>query len=453
MEPRTLPVSPPQRRPTLSQSTSSDASRRDFLKVSAVAGASLTALAVAPAVHAAGGDTLKIGLIGCGNRGTGAATQALNADKNVKLVAMADAFSDRLQSSLNTLKNDADIAAKIDVKQECCFTGFNAYKALLESGVDVVLLCTPPHFRPLHLQAAIDAGKHIFAEKPVAVDAPGIHKILDACAEAKKKNLSIVSGFCWRYHHGMRDTMKRVHHGDIGDLVAIHTQYNTGSLWHRSLKEKADMGWSDMEWQLRNWLYFTWLSGDHIVEQHVHSLDKMAWALKNEYPVKAIGTGGRQVRTAPDFGHIFDHHAVVFEYANGLKLFSYCRQQAGCTNDVSDTLIGTRGICHINANGPGAATITGANRWQLRPRRDDNMYQNEHDELFASIRAGRAINNGDWMARSSLMAIMGRMATYTGKVITWDMALHSKEELKPEKYEFGPLPMPAVAKPGVTKFA
>jgi predicted dehydrogenase len=437
----------------LTQSAASNASRRDFLKVSAVAGASLTALAVAPAVHAAGGDTLKIGLIGCGGRGTGAATQALRADQNVKLVAMADAFNDRLQDSLATLKDDEKIAAKIDVKAENCFTGFNAYTAVLGSGVDVVLLCTPPHFRPMHLEAAIKAGKHVFAEKPVAVDAPGIRKVIEACAEAKKKNLSVVSGFCWRYHHGMRDTMKRIHQGDLGDLIAVHTQYNTGSLWHKSLKEKKDNRWSDMEWQLRNWLYFTWLSGDHIVEQHVHSLDKMAWALKNEYPVKAVGTGGRQVRTAADFGHIFDHHAVVFEYANGMKLFSYCRQQVDCTPDVSDTLMGSKGICYINANGPGAATITGANPWQLRRRRDDNMYQQEHDELFAAIRAGRPLNNGDWMARSSLMAIMGRMATYTGKAITWDMAMNSKEDLSPEKYEFGAMPMPAVAKPGVTKFS
>jgi len=437
----------------LTQPAASDASRRDFLKVSAVAGASLTALAVAPAVHAAGGDTLKIGLIGCGGRGTGAASQALRADQNVKLVAMADAFPDRLQDSLATLKDDEKIAAKVEVKAENCFTGFNGYKGVLETGVDVVLLCTPPHFRPIHLEAAIKAGKHVFAEKPVAVDATGIRKVIEACAEAKKKNLSVVSGFCWRYHHGMRDTMTRIHQGDIGDIIAVHTQYNTGSLWHKSLKEKESKRWSDMEWQLRNWLYFTWLSGDHIVEQHVHSLDKMAWALKNDYPVKAVGTGGRQVRTAADFGHIFDHHAVVFEYGNGVRLFSYCRQQVGCTNDVSDTLMGTKGICHINANGPGAATITGANPWQLRGRRDDNMYQQEHDELFAAIRAGRALNNGDWMARSSLMAIMGRMATYTGKAITWDMAMNSKEDLSPQKYEFGPMQMPAVAKPGVTKFS
>src|SRR5262249_1582353 len=216
---------------------------------------------------------------------------------------------------------------------------------------------------------------------------------------------------------------------------------------------KADKGWSGREGQLPNWPNFAWMSGDHTVDQHVHSLDKMAWALKNEYPIKAVGTGGRQVRTAPDFGHIFDHHAVVFEYANGMKLFSYCRQQAGCTNDVSDTLMGSRGICHINANGPGAATFTGANKWQLRGRRDDNMDQTEHDELFASIRAGRPINHGEWMTRSTLMAIMGRMATYTGKVITWQMALDSKEELKPPRYDWDvKLPIPPVAKPGITKF-
>ena len=434
------------------------ASRRDFLATSTVAGASLAALSLAPAVHAAGGDTLRVGLIGCGSRGTGAASQALRADKNVKLVAMGDAFADRLEYSLTNLRNEGDLAAKIDVPQERRFTGFDAYKKVLACDVDVVLLTTPPGFRPLHFQAAVAAGKHIFAEKPVAVDAPGIRAVLAACAEAKKKNLAVVAGLCWRYHHGMRETMKRVHGGDIGDLVALHTQYNTGRLWAKTLKDKEKNGWSDMEWQMRNWLYFTWLSGDHIVEQHVHSLDKMAWALKDDYPIKAIGLGGRQVRTAPDFGHIFDHHAVVFEYANGVRLFSYCRQQERCKNDVSDTIMGTKGICHINANGPGAATIserTGKEPrtvWQLRPNRGDNMYQNEHDELFASIRAGKPINNGEYVCRSSLMAIMGRMATYTGQEITWEKALKSKENLSPAKYEFGPLPMPAVARPGVTRF-
>ena len=428
------------------------ASRRDFLTTSAAAGASLAALSLVPAVHAAGGDTLKVGLIGCGSRGTGAASQALRADQNVKLVAMGDAFADRIESSLTELRNDGGIAAKVDVPRERCFTGFDAYKQVLASNVDVVLLTTPPGFRPLHFKAAVAAGKHIFAEKPVAVDAPGVRTVLAACEEAKKKNLAIVAGLCWRYHHGMRETMKRVHGGDIGDLVALHTQYDTGPLWVKTLKEKEEKGWSDMEWQMRNWLYFTWLSGDHIVEQHVHSLDKMAWALKNEYPVKAIGLGGRQVRTAPDYGHIFDHHAVVFEYANGVRLFSYCRQQAGCKNDVSDTIMGTKGTCHINANGPGAATITGATSWQLRPNRRDNMYQNEHDELFASIRSGKPINNGEYVCKSSLLAIMGRMATYTGQEITWQKALHSKEDLSPAKYEFGPLAVAPVARPGITKF-
>jgi predicted dehydrogenase len=428
------------------------ASRRDFLAASTVASASLATLALAPAVHAAGGDTLRVGLIGCGNRGTGAATQALRADRNVKLVAMGDAFADRIDDSLAELRKEGDIASKIDVPQERCFTGFDAYKKVLASGVDVVLLTTPPGFRPLHFQAAVAAGKHIFAEKPVAVDAPGVRKVLAACAEARKKNLAVVAGLCWRYHHGMRETMKRVHAGAIGDLVALHTQYNTGRLWGKTLKEKAEKGWSDMEWQMRNWLYFTWLSGDHIVEQHVHSLDKMAWALKDASPIKAIGLGGRQVRTAPDFGHIFDHHAVVFEYANGVRLFSYCRQQVGCKNDVSDTIMGTKGICHINANGPGAATISGATSWRLRPNGNDNMYQNEHNELFASIRAGKPINNGEYVCKSSLMAILGRMATYTGQEITWDKVLKSKEDLSPAKYEFGPLAMPPVAKPGITRF-
>src|SRR5262249_32243559 len=273
------------------------------------------------------------------------------------------------------------------------------------------LLCTPPHFRPLHLRAAVDAGKHVFAEKPVAVDAPGVRKVLEAVADARKKNLALVSGLCWRYHHNMREAFKRLHDGAVGDIVALHTQYNTGALWHRSLKEKEAKGWSDMEWQLRNWLYFTWLSGDHIVEQFVHSLDKMAWAMKDEYPVRAVGLGGRQVRTAPDFGHIFDHHAVVYEYPSGAQVFAYTRQPAGCAEDVSDYVLGSRGSCHINANLGGAVTITGANAWQRRPRRDDNMYQTEHDELFASIRAGKPINNGDYMSKSTLMGIMGRMAT------------------------------------------
>jgi predicted dehydrogenase len=423
-----------------------DPTRRSFLKTSAAAtGAALTTLGLAPAVHAAGSDILKIGLIGCGSRGTGAASQALHADPNVRLVAMGDAFADRLQGSLAELKKDAEIGSKIAVADDKCFVGFDAYKQVIESGIDVALLTSPPHFRPMHLEAAVAAGKHVFAEKPVAVDAPGVRRTLAACAEAKRRNLAVVSGLCWRYHQPKRETFARVHDGAIGDLVAMQTTYNVGGLWHKNRQP----GWSDMEWQLRNWLYFTWLSGDHIVEQHIHSLDKLAWAMKDEPPVKAYGVGGRQVRTGNEFGHIFDHHSVVFEYKNGVKAFSMCRQQDGCANDVSDFLMGTQGVCDVMKH-----TITGAHPWRLRTSRNDkDMYQSEHDELFASIRKGEPINDGERMSKSTLMAILGRMATYTGQVITWDHAMASTEDLSPAKYEFGPLAVPPVPMPGKTKFS
>jgi predicted dehydrogenase len=420
------------------------ASRREFLSTAA-AGASLAGLAtLAPHVFAAGGDTLKIGLIGCGGRGSGAAAQALHADPNVKLWAVGDAFPDRLKESLDGLRKDGELTAKIDVTPERCFTGFDAYKGVIGSGVDVVLLCTPPHFRPLHFEAAVAAGKHCFVEKPVAVDGPGCRKVLDVCREAKKKNLAVVSGLCYRYEHAKRETMKRVHDGAVGDIVALHTTYNAWGLWKRDRQQ----GWSDMEWQLRNWLYFTWLSGDHIVEQHVHSLDKMAWAMQDTYPVRASGMGGRQARVEPEYGHIFDHHAVVFEYANGVKLFSFCRQQNNTAKDVSDYILGTEGTCDVMKH-----VITGKNKWRLgKPDPRDNMYQNEHDELFASIRAGKPINNGEFMTNSTLLGIMGRMATYTGKIITWEMALNSREDLSPPAYTWGPLPVPPVPVPGKTPF-
>jgi predicted dehydrogenase len=441
---------------THTSSSTNAATRRDFLAGAAVAAAGATLASLTPAVHAAGSDILRVGLIGCGGRGTGAAMQALRADKNTRLVAMGDMFADKLQYSLKQLKGIGDIAPRIEVKPESSFTGFNAYKSVIEMA-NVVLLTTPPHFRPLHLEAAIEAGKHVFAEKPCAVDAPGVRAVLTACEEAKKKNLAVGAGLCWRAHHGMRETMKRVHEGAIGEITALQCSYNTGGLW----AVKRQPGWSDMEWQLRNWLYFTWMSGDFNVEQHIHSLDKMAWVMSNEYPVRAVGSGGRQVRTDSLYGNIFDHHTVVYEYANGLKLFSSCRQQVGCAGDVSDHIMGTKGTCHIETAPPPRGTINafpdGKLLWRsvanLRKPPQDDMYQNEHDELFASIRAGKPINNGEWMAKSTLMAIMGRMATYTGQVIEWEKALASKEDLTPPAYEFGPLPVAPVARPGFTKFS
>jgi len=397
-------------------------------------------------VHAAGNDTLRVGLVGCGGRGTGAAAQALNADNNAKLVAMGDAFRDRLDSSLATLRSDGHIAARIDVRPERCFVGFDAGQQVINSGVDVVLLCTPPQFRPAQLRAAIQAGKHVFAEKPVAVDAPGVRSVLASCQEAARRRLSVVSGLCYRYDEGKRETIRRIHDGAIGTIVALQCNYNTGALWVR----QRQPGWSDMEWQVRNWMYFTWLSGDFNVEQHVHSLDKMAWAMGDQYPVRALGLGGRQVRTGPEYGNIFDHMATVYDYPNGVKCFSYCRQQAGCASETKDYILGTRGRCEMMAH-----TITGENPWRFRQARSQrgDMYQNEHNELFASIRSGNPINNGEYMAKSTLMGIMGRMVCYTGQAITWEQALSSREDLTPSRFEWGPMPVPPVARPGITQFS
>ncbi len=417
--------------------------RRDFVKAT---GATLAGVAASQAfltrsAYAAGDDVLRIGLVGCGGRGTGAAANALQADPNVRLTALGDMFADRLQSSLETLKKSPDLEKKVGVVPEKCFTGIDAYKQVIDSGVDVVLLCTPPHFRPAQLKYAVQQGKHVFAEKPVAVDGPGVRSCLETVAEAKRKGLSVVNGLCWRYDPGKRETVARIHDGAIGEVRAIQVSYNTGSLWMKPRQPE----WSDMEWQLRNWLYFAWLSGDHNVEQHVHSLDKGAWIMHDEPPVKCIGLGGRQVRTGPEYGHIFDHHAVVYDFANGAKMFSFCRQQAGCAPEVADTVIGSTGVATLLPRD----TIKGE-RVVVKP---GNMYQIEHNELFASIRKGTPINNGDYMVRSSLIATMARMATYTGPVVTWDQALNSQEDLTPPSYALGPLPTPPVALPGVTRFA
>ncbi len=416
-------------------------SRRQFLHTSAAAAGTLAAAGALP-VHAAGSDVLRVGLVGCGGRGTGAAQQALHADKNVKLVAMGDAFGDRIERCLAQMKRDLnkEVEAKIDVPPDRRFTGFDAYKHVIANS-DVVLLATPPGFRPTHLKAAVEAGKHVFCEKPMAVDGPGVRSVLETAALARKKNICLMSGFCYRYDPPKRETVGRIHEGAIGDVVAMHCNYNTGSIWVR----ERQPGMSDMEWQVRNWYYFTWLSGDFIVEQHIHNLDKAAWVMKDTYPVAAVSLGGRQVRTDPKFGHIYDHFATVFEYENGTKLFSYCRQMEHVANDVSDHIIGTQGSAQLMRH-----TIEGPHRWRYRGE-TPNMYQVEHNELFAAIRAGKTVNDGSFMAYSTLMGILGRMAAYTGKRVTWKQALESKENLMPPYLDMAAsLPFPPVAKPGVT---
>ncbi|MGV3484194.1 MAG: Gfo/Idh/MocA family protein [Planctomycetaceae bacterium] len=427
---------------------SPNGTRRQFLGMSASTTAMAlggSSLALAPAVHAAGDDEwLRVGLIGCGGRGTGAARQALEADPKVKLVAMGDAFEDRIDISLKSLSAVNELAGKIDVPRERQFAGFDAYQGVLASDVDVVLLTTPPHFRPMHLKAAIDAGKHVFAEKPVAVDAPGVRSVIETCAEAQRKNLSVVSGLCIRYDGGFRETIKRLHDGAIGEIHTLIANDYRGPIWVKPRKDD----WSDMYWQMQNWYYFTWLSGDFNVEQHVHYLDVCAWIMGG-YPVKAIGTGGRQVRIEPMYGNIFDHHSVTYEYANGARLFSNCRQQRGCKNDMSAFALGSMGRANVSES---KLEITADTTWRFEDT-VKNMYQVEHDEMFAGIRAGKPLNNGQYMAESTMLAIMGRMATYTGQEITWDQAMNSQQDQSPEAYRWDAAPPPVeIARPGITKF-
>ncbi|NMC19800.1 MAG: Gfo/Idh/MocA family oxidoreductase [Thermogutta sp.] len=427
-------------------------SRRDFLRTTGAAAAiGMSGLSLARGAHAAGEDPiLKIALIGCGGRGTGAAANALDADPRTRLTAMADAFEDRLNGSLASLKEK--YADRVDVTPDTAFAGLDAYAKAIQSDVDVVLLCEPPHFRPRHLRAAVDAGKHIFCEKPVAVDAPGYRSVLESTEIAKQKGLSLVSGLCWRYHNATRETIQRIQDGAIGEIVTIQETYNTGHIGGRP----RDPALTEMQFQVRNWYCFTWLSGDHNVEQHIHSLDKALWVMHDEPPAAAWGLGGRQVRTEmPRFGNIYDHHAVCYEYANGVRVYSYCRQHANCWNDTTDHVFGTKGLGVILND----FRIDGPEKWRYQGE-NTNMYVAEHQALFHSIRAGEPINNGIYMARSTMMAIMGRMATYTGQRLTWEQATQSEENLSPSSYDWNatpPIMLDAegrypVAIPGITKF-
>ena len=427
---------------------STSVTRRDFVKTSAgvIVGslaAGLPACAVpAAGVHVQGSDKLRIALVGCGGRGTGAASDALHADAGTELVAMGDVFADRIASSLEHLSKDAEVGARVRVDPDRRFTGFDACDKVLASGVDVVILATPPHFRPMHLKACVDAGVHVFCEKPVAVDVPGVRSVLATVEAARAKQLAIVSGFCWRYSDAERATFREIHEGRIGDVTAVHTNYLTGSGGVRARKPE----WSDMEFQIRNWFFYTWLGGDHIVEQDCHSIDKIAWAMNGEMPVRAYGVGGRQVRVAPEFGNVYDHFAVTYEYASGARAFNFCRQTDACFNDNTDFIVGTKGNCFINGWGP-THVIKGEKPWTYEgPHR--NMYQNEHDAMYESIRSGKPINDGVWMTNSTMMAILGRTCAYTGQAITWEQAMASTESFTLPKYELGPVPVAPVPMPG-----
>jgi predicted dehydrogenase len=391
-------------------------------------------------------DILKIGLIGCGGRGTGAAANAIAADPNVVLTTMGDIFEDRLEESLTNLIELNPKQVKVDKQNK--FIGFDAYSRVIASGVDVVLLATPPAFRPLHLTAAIDANKHVFCEKPMAVDAPGVRKVLLAANKAKEKNLSLVSGFCFRYDTPNRAAFGKVLAGDVGQIRAVSTFRNGGELWYKPRQPE----WTQMTYQLRNWYYHNWLSGDFIVEQAVHSIDMMSWIMGDKMPLKATGTGGRQKRIDPKYGNIYDHFAIEFEYENNVKGYHFTRQQAGTPGRNSVEVLGTDGNAIMNIGRD--YTITGKNSWKYDGPKN-NMYETEHEELFASIRNGKPKNDGEWMAHSTMLAIWARMVGYTGQTITWDQAFNSTETLGPklEDYHWDlKWEDPEIARPGITKF-
>ncbi len=413
--------------------------RRNFLKSTAtVAGAVAASGLVVPRVHAAGDDKIKVGLVGCGGRGRGAILNALKADYRAQVTALADAFPDALEFAKKTIAVQAKEQFAVD--DDHCFVGMDAYKQLIPQ-VDVVLLCSPPHFRPQHLEAAIDAGKHVFCEKPVATDPTGVRKVMEIARRAEEKKLNLVSGLCWRYDVGVKETIQRIKDGAIGDIVSIQENYLTGTLWQKTRKPE----WSDMEFQLRNWLYFRWLSGDHIVEQFIHSLDKSLWLHNDEPPKFAYGLGGRQVRTAPEFGDVYDHFSVVYEWADGTRTYAHTRQMSGCMTETEDYVYGTKGTAKVLAH-----QISGPNEWKFKGDKP-SMYDEEHRELFAAIRDGRTINNGKYMSYSTLMAIMGREACYSGAKIEWDKLMASPMDLSPKSYEFGPAPAVEVPQPGSYK--
>jgi predicted dehydrogenase len=425
----------------------SNESRRKFLKTTGGATA-LAAMAVPRMVHASSSETLRVGLVGCGGRGRGAAIDALKADPHAELVAIADTFTDFAQDGLNLIRGDAAVADRVRVEPDRVYIGFDGYKQLIDSDVDIVLLATPPHFRPEHLRYAVEKGKHCFVEKPIAVDVPGVQSVVESCKLAKEKNLAIVSGLCWRYDLGVREVMhKLLDERAIGDIVAIESSYNANGLWHRP----EQPGWSQMEYQVRNWLYFTWLSGDHILEQAVHSLDKTAWLLGDVPPVKATALGGRQQRTDPKYGNIYDHFTVFYEYPGGQRVYFTCRQQDNCSVRVDELVHGTQGRAEILRHQ--LFDFAGKRTWKYRGKKP-SMYQVEHDEMFASIRRGEPINNGHYMCNSTMIGLLGRMAAYTGQTVTWAQLEKSSERLGPTEYTWtNEVPVQAVAIPGRTSIA
>ena len=418
-------------------------SRRNFVKASAAT--SLAALAKSSKyAFAAGSDKLRIGLIGCGDRGTYDATNCLNSSDNVELVAMGDVFKDRLDRSLAELSRTVD--DKVSVTNDRSFVGFDAYKKVLACDVDIVILTTPPHFRPEHLKAAIEAGKHVFMEKPVAVDPVGVRSVIASSELAEEGNLTIVAGTQMRRIAHLVAVMKRIHNGDIGEILSGQCVRTGEGMLNWGPRDRQQ-GWSEMEWQLRRWLFFTWLCGDFIVEQHIHNLDIINWAI-GSHPVKCMGMGGREVRTGAEYGNVYDHFAVEYEYPNGVRMGYMGNQIDGVSVRCDQRLVGTKGSAYMDfAN----AIIEGEKPFKYDGPLPDPCIQ-QHADQIAAIRKGERLNEGRRIAESTLTAIMGRMSAYTGRALKWDWVMNaSKLDLTLPKYEFGDLPVRSVAVPGKTE--
>ena len=418
--------------------------RRNFVKSSSTlsAGAILASPNILKAVS--NDKIIKVGLVGIGGRGSGAAAQAMNADPNVALTSIGDLYEDRIKLRSRILK--ARGRNKYQVTEETTFVGFDAYKKVIDSGIDVVILTSPPAFRPDHLEYAVKKGVHCFFEKPVAVDAPGVRKVIELAKQAKEKNLNFMSGFCWRHHYPKQEVFTRILNGSLGKVNAMYSTYNGGEVW----KKKREDGWGDMEAQTRNWNAHLWLSGDSIVEQAVHCIDMMQWAMGETVPMHAEGTGGRQVYDDMDkYGNIYDHFAICYQWENGTKGYHFSRQQNGTTGSYELELFGEKGFCSAKNR---HLIDAGENSWRFRGENND-MYQTEHDTLFSSIRSGKTFNDGERSAHSTMVAILGRMVAYTGQRISYSDALNSKESLVPSQLDWEKkLPVPQPPTPGVTRF-
>ncbi len=402
------------------------------------------------ALYPAPDKVLKVGLVGCGGRGTGAALQAMLAEEGtVQLWSIGDALPERIDSCLAGLEGalGEEQADRLNVAEERRHTGFDAYRKVIDSGVDVVLLCTPPGFRPQQLAYAVDAKKHVFAEKPMAVDVPGVRSVMDSAAKAQTQGTALVAGFCWRYKAGHRALYKELLAGAIGDVHAVHTNYNTGWIGTHERQE----GWSDVEWQLRNWHHFDWLSGHHVTEQACHSLDMQAWAFGDSTPLSVVATGGQSTRSGKLAGNCFDNFSAVFEYEDGAKGFHMCRQWANSDGENNDYFFGNAGR-GVLENWTPRYELIGKETWVYEGEHND-MYQTEHDELFASIRNARPINDGKRMSTSTMLSVMTRIAATTGRKITWEQAMQSEERLGPDVVDFGSYTPNPVAVPGKTPFA